>query len=274
MKAIRTLLCLSVASIYPSLNSQASPLYQDGFNYTAGDQLGTASTTPPWTGTPNPNSVIGSGNLTYSGLQDLGGNDLILNSGASQGAPESAALSSSITTGSVYYSFLVQCTSLPSANTYLTALTPASKPGPNGNTTDALDFYARNSGSGWEVGLRTSAGSATFGSTVLSLNTTYLVVLEYTFNGSATLYLDPTAGGSQPAATLTQTPTSWVTDVSDVGFKAQTATTIGNFLFDNMMVGTTWADVTPVPTATPEPGTLALSGLGVIGLIAARRLRR
>jgi len=108
---------------------------------------------------------------------------------------------------------------------------------------------------------------------VLSLNTTYLVVLEYTFGGTATLYFNPTPGNAQPAATVTLTPTAYVTDISDVGFKAQTPTVIGNYIFDNMMVGTTWADVTSV-SAVPEPGTLALGGLGMLGLMAARRLRR
>ena len=249
-------------------------MFQDGFNYTAGDQLGTGSTTPPWTGTPSPNSVINNGNLTYSGLQDLGGNDLALNGGATAGAPESSVLSVAQTTGSIYYSFLVQCTSLPTSNTYLTALTPASKPGPNGNGTDAIDFYAKNSGTGWVMGERTTGVSASYESTVLSLNTTYFVVLEYTFSGTATLYFDPVAGAAQPAATITLTPSAFVTDVSDVGFKAQMPATTGNFIFDNMMVGTTWADVTPGATATPEPGTLALGGLGALGLLAARRLRR
>lgn len=273
MKKSALLFSLAVAVSCSSLNLRASVLFQDGFNYTPGDQLGAASTTPPWTGSTSANSVIGSSDLTYSGLQDLGGNDLVLTAGAAAGAPVSAALSSSQTTGSIYYSFLVDCTALPTANTYLTALTPASKPGPNGNTTDAIDFYARNSGSGWEVGERTTGDSATFASTVLSLNTTYLVVLEYTFGGSAQLFFDPVAGGTQPgSATISLTPTSYVTDVSDVGFKAQTATTIGNFNFDNVIVGTAWADVTP--TATPEPGTFALAGVGALALTFARRLRR
>ena len=273
MKKHAFLFSVVVAVSYASLNVKASVLFQDGFNYTTGDQLGAASTTPPWTGSTSANSVIGSANLTYSGLQDLGGNDLVLTQGATAGSPVSAALSTSETAGSIYYSFLVDCTALPTANTYLTALTPASKPGPNGNTTDAIDFYARNSGSGWEVGERTTGVSASFGSTVLSLNTTYLVVLEYTFGGTAQLFFDPTAGGTQPTtATISLTPTAYVTDVSDVGFKAQTATTIGNFAFDNMMVGTTWADVTP--TAAPEPTTFALAGMGALGLVLARRMRR
>jgi hypothetical protein len=273
MKKSYLLASLALASI-STLSANASLLFSDGFNYTAGDQLGAGSTTPPWTGTPNANSAITNINLTYTGLTDLGGNSLSLVSGASQGSPESATLSSSVTSGSVYYSFLVDCTALPTANTYLTALTPSSKPGPNGNTTDAIDFYARNSGAGWQVGARTTGGSATFGSTVLSLNTTYMVVLEYTFAGTAQLFFNPDATAAQPgSATVSLTPTTYVTDVSDVGFKAQTPTTIGNFVFDNARVGTTWADVTS-PVSTPEPGAMALAGLGSLCLIFARRMRR
>jgi MYXO-CTERM domain-containing protein len=272
MKKTHILLSLALAGLYSGLNAHASVLFQDGFNYTAGDQLGAGSTTGVWTGTTSPNSVITNVNLTYSGMPDPGGNSLALLAGATQGAPESAVLSSSQTSGSIYYSFLVECTALPTANTYLTALTPTAKPGPNGNTTDAMDFYAKNSGAGWVLGERTTGTSAVYESTVLSLNTAYLVVLEYTFGGNAQLFFDPTPGAAQPTATLTQTPTSYVTDVSDVGFKAQTATTIGNFVFDNMLVGTTWADVTP--TATPEPGPIALAGLGALALVFARRFRR
>lgn len=59
-----------------------------------------------------------------------------------------------------------------------------------------------------------------------------------------------------------------MTAIDDVGFKAQATT--GDFLVDNLLIGTTWADVTPVP----EPSTLALAGLGMLGLAFARRMRR
>ncbi|MGH7952244.1 MAG: PEP-CTERM sorting domain-containing protein, partial [Limisphaerales bacterium] len=101
------------------------------------------------------------------------------------------------------------------------------------------------------------------------------VVSEFTFGLSDTvnLYIDPTPGGSQPITPdATQTSsTSPATSANNVGFKAQSNTAQGDFIIDNVMIGTTWADVTPAP----EPSTLVLAGLGLLGLVArVRRVRR
>ena len=60
--------------------AQATVLFSDGFNYTTGTYLGNNGT---WGTGKASNLQIGSGNLTYSGLNDLGGNDLVATSGAS-----------------------------------------------------------------------------------------------------------------------------------------------------------------------------------------------
>jgi hypothetical protein len=196
-----------------------------------------------------------------------------------------ASLGTSLTSGSVYYSFLIECTSVPTTASYLTSLTPSEHVTPNGTSTDDLAVYSKYAGTGnslWEIGLKTSGGSSYYSgpsSAGLAMNTVYSVVVEYNFTGTGTgigtLYVNPVAGASQPAATLTEAVNGTAnvdTDISDVGFKVQTANA-GSFIFDNMYVGTTWADVTPT-ASVPEPGTLALFMLGGLGLALTRRLRR
>jgi hypothetical protein len=104
------------------------------------------------------------------------------------------------------------------------------------------------------------------------LNTTYLVVEELTLGSGpvANLYVDPLPGGSQPGtATATQTGTTAVASVDDVGLKIQSSGTSGNYDIDDLLIGTTWASVTPA--TVPEPSTFALFGSGMVLLQVARR---
>jgi PEP-CTERM motif len=262
------------ATLFASQTVHATLLFADGFNYNAGGLNG-SDVSPAglsgnaWSSGSSHITVV-SNNLTYAGLQDLGGNAVQNVWGVSAGSVVNTY--SSVTAGSVYYSFLLDCTVAPSANQYLTALNPATG-APNGST-DALQVdIGPGSGGGFEVGLRTAGASITMDPTALLLNTTYLVVAEYNFTGSGTasLFLDPTPGGSQPTANVTLAGNGTVTSIDDIGFKAQSSTT-GTTIVDSTMVGTTWADVTPLAVTTPEPSTVVLAGAGL--LLLAARFRR
>lgn len=254
----------------------AQTLFSEGFNYTSGGNLG-GQTNPGnsvvWTG-GNVALAIGSSSLSYSGFQTIAGNDLVYTSGGT--ASTSINTYAAVNTGSIYYSFLIDCTTAPTANNYLTALNGGtSSPG---GSTDALSTYVGVSGSGYKIGIRTlgSSGGA-YSSTTLSLNTTYLIVEQLTIGGAsdsvASIYVDPVIDGNQSDATVsaTQTATSIIASVADIGFKAQSAATAGAFDFGSLRVGTTWASVTPAP----EPSDMALAGMGIVALgYLVRRLRR
>jgi hypothetical protein len=59
--------------------------------------------------------------------------------------------------------------------------------------------------------------------------------------------------------------------LQEIGFKANSATTAGNWNFDTLRVGDTWADVTP---AVPEPSSILLAGAGVGLMLMMIRRRR
>ena len=263
--------CLAIQS------AQATLLFSEGFNYPAGGITGQVNGNgTAWTGNNNITVDATDPLLTYPGLNNISVNNLKDVWGVSSGsAANSPAFASAVSSGQIYYSFLLDITALPSATgtgSYVTALNPLGS-NPNGSS-DNLDLYVNNTG---VLTMKTKGTAASSGFTA-SLNTTYLVVLEYDYTANlASAYFDPSSsafGGSTPTAFATATPTTSLAAFDDVGFKAaaSTTSTTGTFLINNLLVGTTWADVTPA--AAPEPSTLAIAGLGLAGLAIARRMRR
>jgi hypothetical protein len=248
-------------------SAQAALLFSEAFNYTpAALQSQVNPSTAVWTG-GNSGLTIVSGNLTYAGLADQGGNELQIANGSSGSSEIQFA---NQTSGQIYYSFLFDPTAVDSANNYFTAMNPGTAT-PNGSS-DAIDAYYYAAG---KIEVRGAAQSATAGTgTALSLNTTHLIVEEIDLTAkTASLWVDPdssTFGGTAPTATASLSGLT-ATAIDDVGVKAQSAAG-GPYLVDNLLIGTTWADVTP--SAVPEPATLALAGLGIISLVFARRMRR
>jgi hypothetical protein len=263
-------LCAAVlaASCLLVQSASANLLFSEAFNYTSGSSLGNSvnpSDGLAWAG-GNSGLTIASSSLSYPGLAPLGGNALsIVNASSGSSYNPWGSVNGAISAGTVYYSFLFDPTVVDSGNNYFTGMNPDNLT-LNGSP-DAADAYYYSSG---KIGIRSSGASTTTFATPLSLNTTYLVVLEYNFSTStASLFLNPTPGLSQPAATLSVVGNGSITSINNVAFKAQSGS--GSYFVDDLRVGTTWEDVTPT---IPEPSTLALMGFGCLSLIAAIRRRR
>jgi hypothetical protein len=116
----------------------------------------------------------------------------------------------------------------------------------------------------------TNAGVA-FIATDLSLGTTYKVVIKLDSNvganGSGTLWLNPT---QETDPSVTATDKSYIDPWQDFALRqASTSQGAGVETVDNLLVGTTFADV----VAVPEPSTVVLVGAGLIGMLFLRRRR-
>jgi hypothetical protein len=231
------------------LNTQLSwgqvtlPHY-DGLNYTVGQGLQTQTN---WTTLNSGDDLlISSGSLSYTGLPASEGNRVTF----AGGGIDAAKLFTQQTSGTVYYSFLMDVTALGSLNAtggYFTGL----------NEGTASNFgatvWTRLDGAGYDIGInpRTTSANTVWTSGTTSINTTILVVISYQIvagptNDIVKLWINPILGGTEPTATLTAT--NGLTDLVNLNriFIRQDGTSATpSITMDELRIGTTWESVTP-----------------------------
>ncbi|HOX56186.1 MAG TPA: hypothetical protein P5205_04520 [Candidatus Paceibacterota bacterium] len=250
-------------SLLVAWNTQAALYLQDGFNYPPG----TLGTNLPWTSPTNLIAVI-EGGLTYTNLADTSpaGRAVSVTQGSSPYAIVTLRpLDTTAAGGSVWFSFLIDFSAV-TLSSYVMGLLPPSVVLPNGPAFDPCDLYVRSATGGYNLGVRAKNGSTTvFASPVLALNTVHLVVLKYEFTaGRASLYLNPSPGGSEPALADASSTGIAVTSLDRLYLRVS-GPLAGSFVADALRVGPTWEEVTPVGnippatrlvfTAAPRAGT-------------------
>ncbi len=112
----------------------------------------------------------------------------------------------------------------------------------------------------YSVGRAGAPSSRVFSNVHAAVGETRLFVLRADFADGAdtySMYIDPTPGAAEPL----------VPDAVATSFDLGTVTRVGisgpgAFSFDELRIGTTFCDVTPV-SAVPEPSTYAMAGLGL-----------
>jgi len=237
----------------------------------------------------------------YSGLQSTIGNSVLFDM-TQIGSARIQVTPTAISSGTVYYSGLLQVNSIGTLTStgagmllggFTTTLgASAAPPGTVGGVlrirTDASDPAVYHIGIGMNSGNATGAGGANvqFDTAPHTAGQTMFVVGSYEFvaganNDIARMWINPDpadfALALPPSATLTSAPGVAVADSSAnlISFNLRNVNTVGlptGVLFDELRVGTSWADV--MPAAIPEPAAAGLLGLGLLVAAGWYRSRR
>ena len=255
-------------------SASAAPLVTEDFNYATG-QLKVVGA-PLWddhgVSATNPQLVVGT-SLTYPGLTTSFGSSTFTNNG------EDVSLGGFSITGSgagetAYYSAIVTFTSTGTGTTtgdYFMHFNDGTQLG----TAFRGRVFARSVvvGSTFQIGLQygSSATNLTYGSTVLPINTPFLIVLKLTStpgtsNDTAAVFINPVLGGAEPTPEVSVVSSDVTsqdfTNLVAVAIRQGTAANAPAGAFDYIRVGTTWADVTSSNiVATPVQYTAAPASL-------------
>jgi hypothetical protein len=230
------LIIVALLFILGAMNAEL--LLEDNFTGT----VGTLLTENGWTahsgaGT-TPMSIAEPG-LTYTGYQSSG----IGNATSASGNGEDVNRAfTAVSSGDVYYSFLINTAISTSTAGYSIHFMQSS-------SLFYARFWIRLLDGNVNFGLAKTTAAATWDPTNYALNTTYLVVLKYTFNTNSGnddavfMYINPVIGDPEPTpnVAITTDTASDATSISMAGIRQWNAGTLARF--DGIRIGTTWDDV-------------------------------
>ena len=191
--------------------------------------------------------------------------------------------SSAVTLGdgqSLYFGLAINVSAAQATGDYFMHFTPDA-----GNSSLFYDrLFIKSTTGGYLLGLEGTAGggaTVTYGTTVLSLNTSYNIVLAYNYfsatpsNSVDSVYVNPTdstVGNNTAYLTAAWGSANMDTNrIAAVNFRQGSALNAPTLTVDNLIIATTFSDiVAPVP----EPSTIALAALGGGACLLAYRRKR
>jgi Secretion system C-terminal sorting domain len=255
-----------IATLMSSLSWGQS--FTEDFNYPTNDSL-KSNSWPKLFNATTPSLFVNSSGLSYTGSPSSGVG-FGVNITTTPTTAASGRFSGTVTSGSMYMSFLVTPTAAQAGT--LNSNYAGIMQGPSPSPGVAARALIRSATGGFNFGVGknaavTVATGANFETTVRPFNTTYLVVIKYTINAVSNtddiveMWINPVLGGMETAPTLTQgsgaaDPSSGTASLTGVLlFPRSTGPTLE---IDAIRYGATWAFVTPitVPTLTVSSATL------------------
>jgi hypothetical protein len=262
---------------------QASLIAYDSFDtYTSGTALNSTSGgtgwATNWSTVANVTAATPGSSLSYSnGAVSLSGGPRVAQIGNASNGDNQASRTFASQTGTLYFSFLFNLnTSLgASDNDFIqfslnndTNIANSGSIGDLSNSPGINTFSARIGG--------TSGGTTAQSTTTIGNSTTYFLVGKMSKVSASTtynrmdLFINPNSLTEPGTTDATQTLTSsGNTAVSFFTLRTDSIDSTDLYWFDELRIGTTWADV----VAAPEPAAWALL-LGGLGMLAVLRRRR
>lgn len=245
-----------------------SQLLTEQFSYTPDASLGlSAQSGGLWSIVNTGDSIlVDATSLTYAGLAPSAGNKVKFDGSGTDYYTGFTAQ----TTGSVYRSFILNVSSLGTLGTtggYFNGFIQAASTTAFGGT-----VWTRASATAgkYNVGISTRSNSTvSWLAADLTPGTPVFIVATYDINSGtgddvSRIWLNPATGGAEPAADATAVPGTdlGAAGVGRVFLRQDNATNTPFIEFDELRVGTTWAQVTPSGAASPTLSATALTGFG------------
>jgi len=254
-----TLLAATVATGF------GQPLLEENFDYTVGTSLIDNGWIIQGTSTTNVVSVV-SGNLSYTDYASSNIGNMVALTNNGQDVYQNYT---SQTSGTVYAAILVNISAANTAGDYIMSFEPAAA-----STSYFSRVFVKGDGSGNVAFGISKASTSTVNYTgfTYALNTTYLLVVKYTFNTGTTtddgvdMFIDPVVGSPEPSPTIsfTDVTSNDAVAAAAVLIRQGTAANAPTLNVDGLRVATTWdeavkvaaADLTP-PAAIFDPANTA-----------------
>jgi hypothetical protein len=223
----------------------AALLLEENFDYPTGALL-TANNWTAHSGAGSRSIAVVARNLSYAGYSASSGNAAALTaSGEDVNRPFEPVYAGT----PVYASFLVNVSSVTTTGDYFFHLGPETI----GTTFRGRVFVRRDASNKLQFGVSSGSGAATYTPAQYDLNTTYLVVLKYTFDeasNTAQIFVNPTTTTEEPAtasasATETGTPHD---NIGSVALRQGSTTPV--LTVDGIRVGNTYRAVRTGQTCT------------------------
>ena len=270
---VKRLLLLFVLLLMNTQASWGQTINEDFASGTLGNTITVSPISWSSNGTGNGTFLIANSTPLTSTNYNGGGGNYISVTKSTSGTSNVGKIVTGITSGTntFYTSFLLNVNAVGTG--YFGAITTTINSGTNNSR-----IYMQSATGGYNLGIAKSSGTATYGATVLTTGTTYLIVLKYVYSTGTTtddqvyLWVNPIIS-AEPSTSSSEVKDITTIDASAMtsssfGFTLRNPTTSPNYSFDGLKVayGTTsalaWTNLAAVSSvSTPTLTTPTASSI-------------